>query len=229
MEAIAIIPARGGSARVPGKNLLPIAGRPLLSHTIEHALASTHVGDVLVSTDDDEIAALAEAEGAQVVRRPDRLSADDSPSEEALLHALDVRVRAGEDPDLVVFLQATSPARRPGDIDRAIDLLTAQEADSLFSACKEIVHTWAIEDGELRSISYDWRSRARTQDMQPRWRENGSIYVFRPWVLREERNRLGGKIALYEMGFWSSFDLDDADDVELLDWIISSGKVSADV
>jgi N-acylneuraminate cytidylyltransferase len=65
--------------------------------------------------------------------------------------------------------------------------------------------------------------------MQPRWRENGSIYVFRPWVLREERNRLGGKIAIYEMDFWSSFDLDDANDADLLEWIIETGKVSSDV
>ena len=227
MEVIAIIPARGGSARVPGKNLVPIAGRPLLSHSIGHAREAAHIGEVLVSTDDDEIAALAEAEGALVVRRPAELSADDSPSEAALLHALDSL--KGSDPELVVFLQATSPARRPGDIDRAVERLESESADSLFSACREVVHTWMIEDGELRSSSYDWRARQRTQEMAPRWRENGSIYVFRPWVLREGRNRLGGKIALYEMDLWTSFDLDAPEDAELLDWIISSGKVSADV
>jgi CMP-N,N'-diacetyllegionaminic acid synthase len=227
MEAIAIIPARGGSTRVPRKNLLPLAGRPLLSHTIAHALASRQIVEVLVSTDDDETAALAESEGAKVVRRPEELSRESSASEDALLHALDLR--GDGDPDLVVFLQATSPARRPGDIDRAIDVLMAEEADSLFSACREVVHTWVVEGGELRSISYDWRSRQRTQEMKPRWRENGSIYIFRPWVLRQEHNRLGGKIALYEMDFWSSFDLDTEDDAELLDWIIKSGKVHTDV
>jgi CMP-N,N'-diacetyllegionaminic acid synthase len=227
MDAIAIIPARGGSTRVPGKNLLPLAGRPLLAHTIGHALASKHVGEVLVSTDEDEIAQLAESEGAEVVRRPAKLAGEGSPSEDALLHALDARAQG--DPDLVVFLQATSPARRPGDVDRAIELLESQGADSLFSACREIVHTWSAEGGELRSTSYDWRARPRTQEMQPRWRENGSIYVFRPRVLREGRNRLGGKIAVYEMDFWSSVDLDDAADAELLEWIIESGKVSTDV
>jgi CMP-N,N'-diacetyllegionaminic acid synthase len=227
MEAIAIIPARGGSTRVPGKNLLPLAGRPLLSHTIGHALASRHVGEVLVSTDDDEIAKLAESEGAEVIRRPAELSGDSSASEDALLHALDTRAKG--DPDLVVFLQATSPARRPGDIDRAVEKLQAEGADSLFSACRENVHTWSVDGGELRSESYDWRSRKRTQEMQPRWRENGSIYVFRPSVLREGHNRLGGKIAIYEMDFWSSVDLDDANDAELLEWIIETGKVSTDV
>jgi CMP-N,N'-diacetyllegionaminic acid synthase len=199
----------------------------LLSYSIGHARGSRHVDEVLVSTDDDEIAALAEQEGATVVRRPDELADDESPSEAALLHALDSR--GTPDPDLVVFLQATSPARRPGDIDRAIDRLVADSGDSLFSAHREVVHTWVSENGGLQSASYDWRARRRTQEMRPRWRENGSIYVFKPWVLREQQNRLGGKIAVYEMDFWSSFDLDTAEDAELLAWIIDSGKVSRDV
>jgi CMP-N,N'-diacetyllegionaminic acid synthase len=185
------------------------------------------VNEVLVSTDDDEIAATAERFGVDVVRRPGELADDSATSEQALLHALDSR--DAEDPELAVFLQATSPARRPGDVDAAIDQLRAEGADSLFSACREIVHTWERDGDEIRSVSYDWNSRARTQDMQPRWRENGSIYVFRPEVLREGGNRLGGKIAIYEMDFWSSFDLDTAEDAELLDWILSSGKMTEDV
>jgi CMP-N,N'-diacetyllegionaminic acid synthase len=228
MDAIAIIPARGGSARIPRKNLVPIAGRPLLEHTIAHAFFASQVGEVLVSTDDDEIAAVAGSQGATVVRRPAELASGDSPSEAALLHALDSR--EADDPELVVFLQATSPARHPGDIDAAIDQLRAQEADSLFSAHREVVHIWARgQQGELKSVSYDWRNRARTQEMAPLWKENGSIYVFRPWVLREQGNRLGGKIVVHEMDFWSSFDLDSAGDAELLDWIIRSGKMNSDV
>jgi CMP-N,N'-diacetyllegionaminic acid synthase len=228
MDAIAIIPARGGSMRIPGKNLVPIARRPLLEHTIAHALSASQVDEVLVSTDDDEIAALTESQGATVVRRPDELASDDAPSEAALLHALDSR--EADDPELVVFLQATSPARHPGDIDAAIGQLRAEHADSLFSAHREVVHLWVRgHDGELESISYDWRNRPRTQEMAPLWRENGSIYVFRPWVLRDQGNRLGGKVVVYEMDFWSSFDLDSAEDAELLDWIIRSGKMNGDV
>jgi N-acylneuraminate cytidylyltransferase len=185
------------------------------------------VSEVLVSTDDDEIAAVAERCGAQVVRRPAELADDHASSEQALLHALDSR--GGEDPDLVVFLQATSPVRRPGDVDAAIELLRAEQADSLFSACREVAFVWEREGEELRSVSYDWRDRSRSQEVRPRWRENGSIYVLRPQLLRESGNRLGGKIAIYEMDFWSSFDLDIAEDAELLDWILASGKVSRDV
>jgi CMP-N,N'-diacetyllegionaminic acid synthase len=220
-----IIPARGGSRRVAHKNLIPIAGRPLLAHTIRHAHAAENVSEVLVSTDDDEIAAVAEREGATVVRRPRELAGDDVSSEQVLLHALDER--GGPDPELLVFLQATSPARRPGDIDAAIELVVREHADSLFSACREVVHTWMRKDGDLCSISYDWRNRVRTQEMAPQWRENGSIYVLRPWVLRQQGNRLGGQIAVYEMDFWSSVDLDDANDIELLDWILRSGRLTS--
>jgi CMP-N,N'-diacetyllegionaminic acid synthase len=119
-----------------------------------------------------------------------------------------------------VFLQATSPVRSASDIDAAIALLLAEDADSLFSAHPEKAHTWVREDGELRSVSYDWRDRQREQDMSPRLRENGSIYVFRPELLRLEGNRLGGRIVVYEMDWWSSFQVDEPEHAQLVDWIL---------
>jgi CMP-N,N'-diacetyllegionaminic acid synthase len=219
---IAVIPARGGSRRVPGKNIVPVGGRPLIAYTIEQARLSRHVQEVIVSTDDPAIAAVGVREGAQVVDRPPNLASDHARSEDALLHALDAR--RAPDPDLVVFLQVTSPVRRPHDIDAAVDLLVANEADSLFSAVREAAFTWRQEGGELQSESYDWRQRPRSQEMQPRWRENGSIYVFRPWVLRQGDNRLGGRIAVYEMDLWSSVDLDAHEDAKLLDQIIRADR-----
>jgi len=203
---------------VPRKNLLEVAGKPMLVHSIEHALAAERVDEVIVSTDDDEIAAIAHAAGARVITRPAALAGATATSESALLHALDER--RGPDPDLVVFLQATSPVRSASDIDAAIALLLAEDADSLFSAHPEKAHTWVREDGELRSVSYDWRDRQREQDMSPRLRENGSIYVFRPELLRLEGNRLGGRIVVYEMDWWSSFQVDEPEHAQLVDWIL---------
>jgi CMP-N,N'-diacetyllegionaminic acid synthase len=203
---------------VPRKNLLEVAGKPLLVHSIEHALAAERVDEVIVSTDNDEIGAIASAGGARVIVRPAALAGAAATSESALLHALDER--GGPDPDLVVFLQATSPVRRLSDIDSAIALLIAEGADSLFSAHPEKAHTWVREDGELRSVSYDWRDRQREQDMSPRLRENGSIYVFRPELLRLQGNRLGGRIVVYEMDWWSSFQVDELEHAQLVDWIL---------
>ena len=216
--AIAIIPARGGSKRVASKNLLPIAGLPLLAHSVRQALAASHVGAVYVSTEDEEIAAVARDHGAEVISRPPELAGDEASSEAALSHSLDA---LREDPDLVVFLQCTSPVRRPGDIDAAIEQLQSERADSLFSACQDSSLFWVDGADGPKPLNYDVRARQRDQQMGDQFRENGSIYVFRPSVLRDEGSRLGGRIAIFEMDYWSSFQVDAPEHVDLLGWIMS--------
>jgi N-acylneuraminate cytidylyltransferase len=221
VSCIAIVPARGGSKRLPGKNLVPVAGVPLLAHTIGHARASSRIDTVIVSTDDEEIASLARREGAEVVMRPPALASDTATSESALLHVLDTRRDAGmSDPDLIVFLQCTSPVRERHDIDRAIETLEAQGADSLLSGCANTRFVWAVGAAGPVPLNYDFRLRQREQDLDPQFQENGSIYLCRPWVLREHNNRLGGRITWYEMNYWSSFQIDTPEDLELCDWIL---------
>ncbi len=221
MDVLAIIPARGGSRRLPGKNLLDVAGRPLLVQSIEHAKAAKEVTRTVVSTDDPAIQAVSFAAGAEVILRPAEFSTDTATSESALLHVLDyLKDRERYQPDLVVFLQCTSPIREDGDIDRAIQRLLNTGADSLFSATASKWLLWRSSGDSVHSFNYDYRQRRREQDMADEWRENGSIYVVRPWVLRECGNRLGGKIISYEMNYWSSFQIDSAEDLELCDWIL---------
>jgi N-acylneuraminate cytidylyltransferase len=220
---VAVIPARGGSKGIPRKNLVLVGGVPLLVHSVRHARASRHVDVVVVSTDDDEIAAVAHAHGADVVRRPAELASDEATSEVALSHALaGVRARAGADIELVVFLQATSPVRQPDDLDGAIELLREQGADSLFSACPQRGFVWGASDGAMRSLTYDFRERRRRQDLgHEHWEENGSFYVFRPWVLDELGNRLGGTVTMWPMHPLDSFQVDEPDDVELLTTLLA--------
>jgi YrbI family 3-deoxy-D-manno-octulosonate 8-phosphate phosphatase len=223
---LAIIPARGGSKRVPGKNLMPLAGVPLLAYSIRHAQAARLVDEVVVSTDDEAIAALAMAEGATVVRRPEVLSSDTATSESALLHVLDARAAEGRpDPDLVVFLQCTSPIRAVDDIDRAIETLEREGADSLLSVCDNTRFVWALGADGPRSLNYDFHHRRREQDLEPQFQENGSIYLSRPALLRSTNNRLGGKIALHVMDYWSSFQIDSPEDAELCEWILARPRV----
>ena len=221
---LCIIPARGGSKRLPRKNLMAIGGRPLLVHSIDHARASSRVARTVVSTDDDEIAEVSRRAGAEVIRRPSEISGDTASSESALMHSLDDLERRGFTPELVVFLQPTSPIRRSDDIDRAVGLLEDRGVDSLFSACCNDKLLWRLVKGEPQPLNYDYRNRHREQDFPAEFRENGSIYVFRPWVLRKHANRLGGKMAVYEMGFWASFQVDDENDVRLMEWIVGHRK-----
>ena len=204
---IAIIPARGGSKGIPKKNIIDFLGKPLLAWSIEDAKGSSFIDGVYVSTDDEEIAKVAEQYGARVIWRPKEISGDFSPSEEALKHA----VREASQPiDYVVFLQATSPLREAKDIDNAIKKIIAEDADSLFSAA-EIgdFFIWRRNGDILESLNYDYKERKRRQDFGEQFVENGSIYIFKPEILFAHNNRLGGKIVISEMELWKSFEIDD--------------------
>jgi CMP-N,N'-diacetyllegionaminic acid synthase len=218
---VAIIPARGGSKGVPRKNVRDVAGRPLLSWSVADALESALVGAVYVSTDDEEIKAVARAAGALVIDRPTSLATDTASSEDALLHALNVVAEdRGGDPRLIVFLQATCPVRSGADIDSAIALLEKHGADSLLSVSPSHDFLWREQDGLAKSVNYDWRRRPRRQEMMPSYKENGSLYVFKPWVLRQGHNRLGGLIVLFKMTEATAIDIDSEVDLAMADaWL----------
>jgi YrbI family 3-deoxy-D-manno-octulosonate 8-phosphate phosphatase len=218
---IAIIPARGGSKGIPRKNVRILAGKPLLAHSIQQAFASGVIDRVLVSTDDTEIASVSWREGAEVVWRPPELSGDKASSESALLHTLDYFARAeGGDPDLVVFLQATSPLRRAEDVRKALETLSRDRADSLFSASALQGFLWRVEDGAPRAFNYDHARRPMRQDAPDDLVENGSIYVFKPWVLRQLYNRLGGRVSVYRMESEHYFQIDEAADFDILEMLM---------
>ena len=222
MNILAIIPARSGSKGIPGKNVKPLRGKPLLAYSIAHALGTPSITRVVVSTDGLEIAAVAEHYGAEVIWRPDEFSTDEASSESALRHALDHLMDAeGYDPELVVFLQATSPIRQPDDIRKALETFHAQDADSLFSAGPFEGFVWRKQGDDLDSFSYDYRNRQRRQDAPEDLIENGSIYIFKPWVLQENDNRLGGKIAVYKMHPLDSFQVDSLADLEMIEQIMA--------
>ncbi len=224
-KILALIPARGGSKGIPGKNLVALGGKPLLAHTVEQARATPAINRIVVSTDDDEIARCAIGYGAEVVRRPAELASDTASSEVALEHALDaLRDHDGYTPELVVFLQATSPLRREHDIARAIDTLDAEGADAVFSACPSHGFVWRRKDTRIEALTYDFKNRPRRQDIGEDFLENGSIYVFKPQVLRRHKNRLGGKIAIYPMDPFDSFQIDEPGDLELFERLLEMSR-----
>lgn len=217
---VAIILARGGSKGIPHKNLIDFAGKPLLAWSILQATAAKIVEAVYVSSDSQAILDVAKQYGAHPIRRPDEFATDTATSESALLHALDViaKEREGE-PECIVFLQATSPLREPSDIDGAVAEFQFQEADSLFSdAVLDDLCAWQEEGGVLKGKTFDPFNRGRRQDRKPLYLENGSIYVFKPSLLREKGNRLGGKIARYSMPYWKSFEIDTVENIELCEY-----------
>ena len=134
MNAIAIIPARGGSKGIQDKNIINIAGKPLIAWTIEQAINTSSINKTYVSTNDEKIANVSRQYGAEIIWRPEELCSDYSTSESAIIHAMDfLKESENISPDVVVFLQATSPLRKKNDLENAIAAFIDRKADSLIS------------------------------------------------------------------------------------------------
>ncbi len=188
MSVYAIIPARGGSERLPGKNLRKVGGKSLVRIAIEQARAVDLVDGVCVSTDSQAIMAEAKACGTGYCPRPRWISGSHAQSESALLHALDF-LRAVDD-DVCVMLQPTNPIRRSEDIRLAISLLNDPKVNSVFAVEELCSYVWERFEGEpcLAAVRSPF-PRQRTQDMEPLYIENGAIYVVRVGALRRTQNR----------------------------------------
>ncbi|AWM08698.1 MULTISPECIES: acylneuraminate cytidylyltransferase family protein [Bradyrhizobium] len=222
-KTLAVIAARGGSKGIPHKNLLDLCGKPLIAWTVEQARAARGVDVVAVSSDSDQILAAAEAAGAVGVRRPDDISGDLASSESAWLNALDaIDARMGRF-ERIVALQATSPIREPGDIENALATFDRDHLDSLLSVCEvEDYFNWRIGANGPEPINYDYRNRRMRQQIEKRYLENGSFYVLIPSLLREQNNRLGGKIGFHVMERHKMFQIDRPEDVKLCAAIMRS-------
>ena len=217
MNILCVIPVRGGSKGVPRKNVRSVAGRPLVVWTIEQALAARPALDVLVSTDDREIADVARAAGADVpFLRPAELARDETPTEPVIRHAIEVRTAQGRRPDAVMLLQATSPVRQPGTLDRAVEQFTASGVDSMVGVVPVAPFLWELSDPPRAAYPVD--ARPRRQDMTPtdkRYRETGSLYLTRTEIYERLDNRLGGSIGLFVMAEEEGVDIDTFQDLEL--------------
>jgi len=220
-RTLAVVAARGGSKGIPLKNLIEICGKPLIAWTVMQAAAARGVDVVAVSSDSDQILAAAEAAGAVGVRRPDAISGDLDSSESAWLHALDTLDGKLGPFKRIVALQATSPIREPSDIEQALEAFERDKLDSLLSVCEvEDYFNWRIGAGGPEPINYDFRNRRMRQQIEKRYLENGSFYVLIPSLLREQNNRLGGKIGFHVMERHKMFQIDRREDIKLCEAIL---------
>ena len=212
MQVVAIILARGGSKGLANKNIMQFCGKPLLGWTIENCFDGG-INEVFISSDSDEILNIGEEFGARLINRPESISTDTASSESGWLHGLDFIEDLLGQVDWVFAPQVTSPLREKSDVALAVDLAKTGKYDSLFS-CNVIEDFFVWEDhgGLMNSVNYDWRNRQRRQDIQVRYVENGSFYLFKPEILRSSLNRLGGRIGRVEMDSWKMFEIDSRAD-----------------
>ncbi len=226
---VAIIPARGGSKGIRKKNLTNFCEKPLVVWSIEQALKAKRISSVWVSSDLKEIQNITIESNARVIKRPKSISTDTSTAEATWLHALKIIEDEVGTVDLVVGLQPTSPLRESSDIDKAIKKFETTKCDSLFSG-SEIgdFYIWQKRKRGIDSLNYDYKNRGRRQDFSKQYVENGSIYLFKPELLKKHNNRLSGKIEVSLMEFWKSFEIDSFEDVELCETLMKHYILKAD-
>lgn len=227
MQTLAIIPARGGSKGIPRKNVLPLAGKPLIAYNIEQARRSQFIQRLVVSTDDAEIAAIARQYGAEVVWRPAEISGDSASSESALLHALEhLRQKENYNPDLLVFLQCTSPLTLAEDIDGTVQALLDQQADSALAVIPFHYFLWRQEANDAVGINHDKRVRPLRQERQPQYLETGAVYVMRVPGFIQARHRFFDKTAMYVMPAERRLEIDDPVDFQVAE-VLMQAQASA--
>ncbi len=223
-EVLAIIPARGGSKGVPGKNIYPISGKPLIAYAIEAALGSRCVNRLIVSTDDKKIAEVSSTYGASTVQRPVDISGDVHQSELALLHVLD-HLEANEKyvPEWLIFIQCTSPLILSEDIDEAYKVANTGEYDSVFSAYEEhFMGRWQYgKNHTVNPVNYKPNKRPMRQELPVEFVENGAIYVMRIEQLKKTRTRFGEKCGVSIMPLERSLQIDTLEDIALIEKIVN--------
>ncbi|MBF7071568.1 acylneuraminate cytidylyltransferase family protein [Aliarcobacter butzleri] len=219
---LAIIPARGGSKRLPRKNVLDLCGKPLIAYTIEAGLKSDYIDKVTVSSDDEEILEISKKFGAETVKRPDELASDIATTFDAIKHTIDNNI---DKYDYIVLLQPTSPLRNEKYIDEAIELLEEKKANAIISVC-EMEHSplWSNtlpDNGSMKGFLRDEILNKRSQDLEKYYRLNGAIYICKTDKLIENKGFfIKENIFAYIMDRKSSIDIDEEIDFKMAEILI---------
>ena len=225
---LAVIPARGGSKRLPNKNILDLAEKPLIAWSIEAGLNSKYIDTVVVSSDSDEILDISKKIGTDIIKRPDELASDTASSFDAIKHAIKNTM---ETFDYVILLQPTSPLRNNCHIDEAFELLIKTNAAAIISVV-EMDHSplWSNtlpKDMSMVNFLKNEVLYKRSQDLVKYYRLNGAIYICKSEKLLEEKSFfLKENIYAYKMDRESSIDIDDGFDFSIAEFLISRKKLN---
>jgi CMP-N-acetylneuraminic acid synthetase/spore coat polysaccharide biosynthesis predicted glycosyltransferase SpsG len=223
MKVLVVIPARGGSKGIPRKNLRNLAGKPLLSYSVHTAMASRYCPDIFVSTDDEEIAAIARKLGARTIERDPAEALDQATLDPVIYSALQSAIAAtGVVYDLVVTLQPTSPLLKTSSLDNAIGQVVADHRlDTVISARDDTHLTWRKEGGVFTP---NYRARVNRQYLEPVFRETGGFLVTRAGIVSPS-SRIGQRVELCILGGGEEIDIDTYEDWGLCEYYLKRKKI----
>ncbi|WP_418958715.1 cytidylyltransferase domain-containing protein [Streptomyces tritici] len=214
---LAVIPARGGSKGVPAKNLAEVGGVPLVARAVLACRGARLVTDVVVSTDDADIAAAARAAGAEAVHRPASLASDASSSESAVLHAMDAfEATHGRRADVVLLVQCTSPFLTSEDVDGVTAEVLRGPADTALTTAPSHGFLWRArsgDTGDAQGVNHDKAFRPRRQDREPEYLETGAAYAMDAEGFRRHGHRFFGRTAAVVTDPARVLEIDDPHDL----------------
>lgn len=228
MRILGLIPARGGSKGVPRKNVKLLDGKPLIYYTIDPALRAEVLSEVLVSTDDSAIAAIAEELGAEARLRPAHLATDTSPTLDTVVHVLKEYKEMGKDFDAVCLLQPTNPLRSVQLIRDCVEKFKKEEPDSLISMRKvphEFNPHWTFEkadNGFLKIATGEKEIIPRRQELPDAWFRDGSVYLTRTEVILQQKSLYGKRISLLDVSEEPYLNIDTMQDWEEAEKVLAS-------
>ncbi len=212
-STIAVIPARGGSKRLPGKNLMELGGIPLIAHSISYAKSNALVDAVYVSTDDPAIKEVALQYGAKVINRPAEISGDDEPTISAMQHVLET-----VDAENIVLLQPTNPLRPVNLLQEAFDIFTGGNYDSLFTVSRNHHKLGKITDKRFSPFNYEIGM--RSQDLEPLYFENGLLYLSKASLIKQGKIISESAYPMITEHIFGTVDIDTKDDFEYAEWLL---------
>lgn len=227
-KILAIIPARAGSKGIKDKNIIDLCGKPLIAHSIEQGLESKYIDKVIVSTDGEKIAEIAEQYGADVpFLRPIEIAGDKAKTIDVMLHCIDFFKDKSEDFDYVVLLQPTQPLRLALHIDECIEKIINENSESIVSVCKVKEHPILMrsvnEEGNLENL-LNCESTVRRQEMPEYYKVNGVIYINKLNQNFNKNTSLNDNKTPYIMDEKYSVDIDDLIDLEIAKLYLKNNK-----
>ncbi len=219
-KIVAVVPAKGRSTRIPGKNLRMLAGKPLVAHILGALQRCSMIDELYLDSESGAIQQLGADLGVDIIDRPPELASDTTNGNDLLLHAADC-VQA----DIYVQAFATAPLLRTETIDAAIDcLLRSPENDSLFTVIRENSLFW---DSERRPVNYDPRQLPRGQDLAPFYRETTGLYAIRRQALLARKCRIGDCPILFPVDFVEAVDIDYEHDFRMAEFLAAEAAKAA--
>jgi CMP-N,N'-diacetyllegionaminic acid synthase len=217
-KILAIVPARGGSKGLPRKNIRLFNGRPLLSYSVKAGIESKYVSDVIVSSEDEEILAIAKSYGASIINRPEELATDTAPAKLLIKHALDAQLEKGVRYRYAILLQPTSPLRTSSHIDQAYETLLSENASSLISVVEYEYTPFKCfvinKDNTLQGLFNNDAPFMNRQELPPCYLSNGAIYIFETEKFIKNMSFYQERCVPYVMNKSESIDIDTQNDMD---------------